>query len=307
MKLFELETAEQQTPPVVYIDMDGVLADMWGAVAKHHNVSHWRKARKSQRVDQIAKEPGFFAKLKPLADAGKLIHGVVKAVGKYSILSSPLQSRIEQSTAEKTQWLHHHLKSNQPQSVLFDYNKERYARQSNGTPNILIDDFKTNIKLWRARGGIGILYVEGELDRVLQELNAALRGNTHTDVQPTEVSESNTVDDKLYTSKDVLTYINGIHHDYSLDDPVTKHKTWRLKNVPIRALHTPEQYDQEDPYRRLIDLDWDHISGISTKDILSKPVVADANGWLLDGNHRVTAARAKGMKSIPAYVPYIPR
>jgi len=283
--------------------MDGVLADMWGAVARHHNVSNWRKARKQQRVDQIAKEPGFFLNLKPLPDAANLIRGVVKSVGKYSILSSPLQSRVEQSSSEKTQWLQRQLRSNPPQAVLFSHNKEQYAQQSNGTPNILIDDFKTNITLWKARGGIGILYKEGELDRVLQELHLALRGHVHTDL--TEAEQSVPVSDgKLYTSKDVLKYINGIHHDYSLDDPVVKHKTWQLIDVPIKFLHTPEQYDQDDPYRRLIDLDWEHISGISVKDINSKPVVADDRGWLLDGNHRVTAARAKGMKTVPAFVPY---
>lgn len=55
MKLFELESVEQKNPPIVYVDMDGVLADMFGQVAKHHGVSHWRKARKVGKVEQVAK------------------------------------------------------------------------------------------------------------------------------------------------------------------------------------------------------------------------------------------------------------
>ena len=44
---------------------------------------------------------------------------------------------------------------------------------------------------------------------------------------------------------------------------------------------------------------------IGTRDINTKPVVVDDRGWILDGNHRVVAARAKGMKTIPAYIPVV--
>ena len=69
-------------------------------------------------------------------------------------------------------------------------------------------------------------------------------------------------------------------------------------------LQTPEFYDQDDPYRRVIDLDWDHINTVTQEDIENKPVVADADGWLLDGNHRVTRARALGMDSVMCITPY---
>jgi hypothetical protein len=84
-----------------------------------------------------------------------------------------------------------------------------------------------------------------------------------------------------------------------------KHKTWVLTNYPITDLKNPEFVHQDDPYRRVIDLDWDHISKITRADIKKKPIVADEDGWVLDGNHRVTAARAAGFNTIPALVPYI--
>ena len=125
---------------------------------------------------------------------------------------------------------------------------------------------------------------------------------------PTEEVKEETLDlavpKKLFTSQQVLKYIKDIHNDYQLDKPVLAHKTWMLTNVPLEQLKAPEFYDQDDPYRRVIDLDWDHIDSIPLADIAKKPVVADANGWLLDGNHRFTAARAKGLKQIPAFVPY---
>lgn len=307
MKLFELESVKQKSPPIVYVDMDGVLADMFGQVAKHHGVSHWRKARKDKsKLEQVAKKPGFFRNLRPLENAGLLLRGVIKAAGKYSILSAPLQSRVEQSSTEKAQWLQHHLKNNPPASILFDRTKERYAVQPDGTPNILIDDFETNIRLWRSRGGIGILYSPEKVEVVLQQLGKALRGLVHAEAIPAQESEINEDDSKkYYTSKDVLKYVKGIHHEYHLEEPILAHKIWQLKQVPLNKLHNPEFYDQDDRYKRVIDLDWDHIDMIGVRDINTKPIVIDDQGWVLDGNHRATAARAKGMKTIPAYVPVV--
>jgi 5'(3')-deoxyribonucleotidase len=306
MKLFELESVEQKNPPIVYVDMDGVLADMFGQVAKHHGVTHWRKARKVGKVEQVAKHPGFFSRLRPLPEAGRIIMGVLKAAGEYSILSSPLMSRVEQSSAEKAEWLQRHLKKHPPTSILFDHNKEKYARQSDGTPNILIDDFETNIRLWRARGGIGILYEPDGAEQALRELGAALRGHIHAEAQPIETAElDREAAKKYYTSRDVLKYVQGIHNEYHLEDPILKFKVWKLALVPVDKLNTPEKYDQDDRYKRLIDLDWEHIDMIGTRDINTKPVVIDDRGWILDGNHRVVAARAKGMKTIPAYIPVV--
>lgn len=304
MKFFELEN-KTKSRPIVYVDMDGVLADMFGEVARHHGVDNWRKARKKQKIDKIAKRTGFFRNLPPLPGAGKLINAVLKAVGKFSILSSPLMSNVDQSSEEKADWLQHHLRQKPPQSIIFDHQKEKYAVQSDGTPNILIDDWETNINLWRQRGGIGILYKNDEQERVFKELERALKGASTAGKHEHDVPVLEDDSDDLYTSRDVLKYINKIHHEYSLDEPILKHKAWQLKNVPIRSLKDPEFYDQDDPYRRVIDLDWDHIDNISGHDIKTRPIVVDDSGWILDGNHRFTAARARGMTHIPAYVPKV--
>ena len=304
MKFFELAN-KTQSRPVVYLDMDGVLSDFFGVVAKHHGVSNWRQARKKQKIDKIAKQPGFFKNLKPLSGAGNLINKVIKDAGKYSILSSPLMSNVEQSSLEKAIWLKKHLSTKPPHAIIFDHQKEKYALQSDGTPNILIDDWETNINLWRQRGGIGILYKNDEQDRVFKELERALNGITKNSKHEHDVPVLENGGDDLYTSRDVLKYINKIHHDYSLDEPILKHKAWQLKNVPINDLKDPEFYDQDDPYRRVIDLDWDHIDNISGHDIKTRPIVVDDSGWILDGNHRFTAARARGMTHIPAYVPKV--
>lgn len=311
MRSFQFESGvEERSRPIVYVDMDGVLADFFGEVAREHDVTYWREIhRKDLGIDQIAQQPEFFAGLPILPNAGRFMKGLLSLTNQYSILSSPLMSNVEESSKEKTEWLQRHLKNHQPQAVIFDHEKYKFARQADGTPNILIDDWDTNIKLWEANGGIGILYKDNKFQDVLHKLGLALRGKIKPAPMELAVFEDDVLDierpeGKLYTSRQVLKYVNGIHKEYHMPKPILAHKAWVLRNIPVAALKTPEFVHQDDPYRRVIDIDWDHVAEISLHDIKHRPVVADSNGWVLDGNHRVTAARARGLDTIPAIVPY---
>jgi 5'-nucleotidase len=300
----------KKSKSIVYVDMDGVLADFFGEVAREHDVAYWREIhRKDLGIDQIARQPEFFAGLPILPNAGKFMQGVLQLTKKYSILSSPLMSNVEESSKEKMQWLQRHLQDHQPQAVIFDHEKYKYAQQPDETPNILIDDWDTNIKLWEANGGIGILYKDENYREVLHKLGLALHGK----IQPTamemavfedDIDTVNRREGELYTSRQVLKYIQGIHDEYHMPKPILAHKTWVLRNIPVSDLKTPEYAHQDDPYRRVIDIDWDHVQDIHMQDIKNRPIVADAAGWVLDGNHRVTAARARGLETVPALVPY---
>ena len=141
--------------------------------------------------------------------------------------------------------------------------------------------------------------MEGRFTRTYKEPLAILQ----KEIEQTYEGESK-FNKRLFTNKEVLKFVKGIHVEYHLDDPILEHKTWELRMVPTEYLSSPEKYDQDDPYRRVIDLDWDHISNITREDVMSKPIVADGEGWVLDGNHRVTAARAAGIQEIPAFIPY---
>ena len=310
MRSFQFEAEGRSSTPIVYVDMDGVLADFFGEVANKHDVEYWREIhRKDLGIDQIAQEPGFFEMLPILPNAGHFMKGVISLASKYSILSSPLMSNVEESSKEKTEWLQRHLKNHQPQAVIFDHEKYKYAQQPDGTPNILIDDWDTNIKLWEANGGIGILYKDKNYKEVLHKLSLALRGKIKPHQFDMSVFEDDVLDverpeGKLFTSRQVLKYVQGIHHEYHMPKPILAHKAWILKNIPISELKSPEFVHQDDPYRRVIDIDWDHVKEIHLSEIKCKPIVADSEGWILDGNHRLTAARARGLDTIPALVPY---
>ena len=302
MRLFELKN-ELPSRPIVYVDMDGVLADFFGEVARAHDAKHWKDVEQ-KGIDQVMKKPGFFRDLPPLPNAMQLIDGVLRRAGQYGILSSPAQSNVEGSSAEKGEWLKHHLRgSRQPSEVLFDHEKFRYATQSDGTPNILIDDYPVNLRLWKAHGGIALEYRDSQCAKVLQQLTDVLE-NPAQYVHPIEKNESMMEGmERLFTALDVLKYVKGIHKRYRLDDPIQTVKAWRLDHLPTSFCSTPEYYHQDDPYRRTIRLDLEHIDGITLRDIMTKPIVCDSDGWVLDGNHRVTRARELGLEHIPVLVP----
>ena len=310
MKLFEIKSAHHSTS-IVYVDMDGVLADFYGTIATVHTVTSWREIhRQNIPIDQIAQKPDFYRDLPPLPHAKHLIESIVKMAGKYSILSSPLMSKVEQSSEEKSEWLHHNLKHDPPQSIVFDHNKSKYAKQADGTPNILIDDYKTNIRLWNLAGGIGILYDDSKCNKILHQLKLALSDHLLVDKPKLAVFDGDTDDyeinniGEILTNKEMLAYINKIHKDYYLTDPIMEHKAWILKKYPLDKLNTPEYAHQDDPYRRVIDINWDHVSTITLDDLYQKPIVVDSEGWVLDGNHRVTAAKARHLSTILAWTPY---
>lgn len=104
-----------------------------------------------------------------------------------------------------------------------------------------------------------------------------------------------------YTSQQVLKYIKKIHKKgFSLDHTVQNHAEWELENIPVADLKIASE---DDPYNRVLDLDHDHVNGITKQDILAHAIVADENGHIIDGNHRAAKAQALGMSHIPAFIP----
>ncbi|MBR20280.1 MAG: hypothetical protein CMA64_09095 [Euryarchaeota archaeon] len=149
--------------PVVYVDMDGVLANFFGAWAKMVGVKTYRDIPQDRVNATLNKMIGtdFFAKLPKFPTTDKLIQLVINRFGAYSICSSPLRNDHENSKKHKIDWIGRNLKI-KPQETIIVANKTSYAKQSDGTPNILIDDRGLNIENWRKAGGYGIKYQADE-------------------------------------------------------------------------------------------------------------------------------------------------
>jgi hypothetical protein len=116
----------------------------------------------------------FFARLPKCRNADALVDLIVKTFGSFNICSSPLRGDHDNSEKQKKVWLKNNLKY-QPKDVVITPNKAKWAKQKDGTPNILIDDRGSNISSWEAAGGIGIKYQadEDSLQVIVQGIKRA--------------------------------------------------------------------------------------------------------------------------------------
>ena len=165
--------------PIVYLDMDGVLADFFGGVELLYGVEHWKqltndktKDLKQEVINRI-QGTDFFAVLPKFPTADALIDMVKEFTGgKFSINTSPLKGDHENSAKYKKLWISNNIQ--QPDDIVVTGRKESYATdKASGTPNILIDDRPVNIQRWQGAGGFGILYQANRdsLDKVKQALD----------------------------------------------------------------------------------------------------------------------------------------
>ena len=160
--------------PEVYVDMDGVLADFFKDWNKMVGVGHWKEIKDPEAaLDMIRKHPTFWIDLDVLSNAPRLLGAIKKFAGSYYICTSPL-GKDPNCEPQKREWVQKHLSAFAPKEVYVTSNKPQFARQANGTPNILIDDFGKNIAAWTAAGGIGIHYENKNSDRAIMELKAAM-------------------------------------------------------------------------------------------------------------------------------------
>ena len=174
----KLYNEQMDGKPIVYLDMDGVLADFFGGVEKMYGVEHWKqltndktKDLKKEVIDRIT-GTDFFATLPKFQSADALIDMVQKFTGgKFSINTSPLRGDNENSGKYKKVWISNNIE--QPDEIIVTGRKETYAKdKGTGTPNILIDDRPINIQRWQSAGGYGILYQANRdsLDKVKKGL-----------------------------------------------------------------------------------------------------------------------------------------
>ena len=173
MRLSEFES---KVKPEVYIDMDGVLVDFFDAWAKLMGEKSFRDIKDINKgLQAIRDEDDFWLKLKPTPNAGKLLALVRELKGSYTILSSPLADD-PRSEPHKRMWVEKNLKQFPPKKVIITGDKAKYAQQSDGTPNILIDDFGQNIQKWNAAGGIGVKHKDHKFERTFKNLMHHLEG-----------------------------------------------------------------------------------------------------------------------------------
>jgi hypothetical protein len=167
----------------IYLDMDGVIADFFGAIETRHGVSHWKEVDIDRSVVEMAEASDDFFNTLPLFPTSAELVEYVREIAanldsvEYGICSTPLRGDRKNSAHWKKVWLERHgLLPDRNENVVFVVKKDKYATEEDGSPNILIDDKPKNIRAWNKKGGIGILYQanENSLEDLKRSINDAL-------------------------------------------------------------------------------------------------------------------------------------
>jgi hypothetical protein len=157
---------------LVYLDMDGLLANLFDTVGHKFEGKPYHEARdkikahseiiwtqKDKFVEKFGCVETFFAELPLFGKDGEITYSIINTVielfGEYRICSHPAIIDPEASERGKIRWINQHLSKCPPVECVFPENKADFAKNGR-VPNILIDDHTPLLKKWETGGGIGI-------------------------------------------------------------------------------------------------------------------------------------------------------
>ena len=161
----------KSTLPTIYCDMDQVLVDfIKGADAAVGGKGSFNQLQIKNRKDiawkMINKNKTFWADLEWLT-GGKTLWAFITQYQPHILSAAPRDSIVRSG---KWNWIDKHLKKMDPKKVhiVVRSDKQKFALDRNGLPNVLIDDNEKNIQEWENKGGIGILHIS--LNETIKQL-----------------------------------------------------------------------------------------------------------------------------------------
>ena len=161
MKSKEFLNEAEDKMPHLFLDMDGVQADFFGAWSKRSGVDHWKAiTNKEQEIEELANSSAkevydFFYNLRPLASGMKVISWLRKNKIPYTVLSAPLRGPYKDASVKaKKDWLNKFHPGSAANAIFTDQ-KYKHAMDG-GKPNVLVDDFGKYLNAWRDAGGIAV-------------------------------------------------------------------------------------------------------------------------------------------------------
>jgi 5'(3')-deoxyribonucleotidase len=154
-----MKTIKTEKIPHLYLDMDGVQADFFGAWADKHGVSHWKAIdNKENEIELLANSTpeqvySFFRNLRPLPGGMKIIKWLQDNNIPYTVLSAPLRGPYAESSKQaKQDWLDE-FHPGSSSDAIFTSRKQQYAI-TDGVVNVLVDDFGPYCQKFSDAGGM---------------------------------------------------------------------------------------------------------------------------------------------------------
>ena len=152
-QIIQLIEASKEELPNIYCDLDEVLVDVRSG-ADAALGGNFATAGKKERWSIINNTKGFWQDLGWKPNAKRLYD----FISKYDphVLSA-YTARDPSSKNGKMSWLKKHTKFKRVNiHLVLRAQKKDYAKNKDGSSNILIDDYIKNIREWESAGGIGI-------------------------------------------------------------------------------------------------------------------------------------------------------
>lgn len=164
---------------IIYLDMDGVLADFEGKCVELVG-PEWVKEINQPGWGALNQFPDLYSLLDPMSDALELYKGCVELIGDKNrvqcLTALPNRARdfFPNAAKHKIDWVHNHIDpSLRVHFGPFAKDKQYHVKHAH---DVLIDDMYINIKQWRAAGGIGVEHKNAK-DTLQQLSDWATRSN----------------------------------------------------------------------------------------------------------------------------------
>lgn len=160
--------------PHLYLDMDGVQADLFHRVAEIEQVDHWDDIPDQNGAITRLSLKGplevyqLFRDLNPLPGGQTIIKWLHQNRIPFTVLSAPLRNEPQASIDAKRDWLDQYNPGSSDTAV-FTKKKFHYA-VTNGRPNVLVDDFNYYLQSWAEAGGIAVKHSDASTDHTIKQL-----------------------------------------------------------------------------------------------------------------------------------------
>ena len=144
----------------IYVDLDGVLANMEGYVRAHFG-DNWKAEIEKPNWGLVGDiHQRLYRDLHPMEDAHTLWNFLNETYHDVQVLTAiPKRAHFPYAVNDKREWVHKHFGKN----VKVNFGPYAYDKQFHCKPgDILIDDMQINIDQWNAVGGYGILHTSAE-------------------------------------------------------------------------------------------------------------------------------------------------